>query len=67
MLPSTPECDFPIKIPDNFLCCGPIFVPGNLDGDPDLKAWLEGRETAVEFGTFLEGGGEACEGVGEGD
>ena len=59
MLPSTPECDFPIAIPNNFLCCGPIFVPGTLDGDPELKAWLGGRKTVLlNLGSFLKAEGK---------
>jgi len=69
MLPSTPECDFPIAIPDNFVCCGPIFVPGTLDRDPELKTWLESRPTVLmNLGSFLKAEGkhvqELAKGVG---
>jgi hypothetical protein len=59
MLPSTPECDFPIPIPDNFICCGPIFVPGSLDVDPELKLWLSQRKTVLlNLGSFWKAEGE---------
>jgi hypothetical protein len=69
MLPSTPECDFPIAIPHNFVCCGPIFVPGSLDQDPELKTWLEGKQTVLlNLGSFMKAEGkhaqELAKGVG---
>jgi len=59
MLPSTPESDYPIPLPDNFVCCGPIFAAGTLDGDEELKAWLSrGKTVLLNLGSFLKAKGE---------
>jgi hypothetical protein len=65
MLPSTLECDFPIPIPDNFICCGPIFVPGSLDLDLELMAWLSKRKAVLlNLGSFWKAVGEHAKGLG---
>lgn len=49
LVPSTPDTDFPMYIPPNLKCCGPIipsFEP-LCTTHPELAAWLGARPTVV--------------------
>jgi len=57
LLPSIPATDFPCRIPDNVIGCGPLLLPTVpvRDEDPELYAWLERRPTVlINLGTHIQ-------------
>lgn len=49
LIPTTPEMDFPVSVPESFTACGPILRPWTpvADAHPELNAWLSKRPTVV--------------------
>lgn len=56
LVPSIPESDYPISIPSNVSCCGPITLPSASVAklDPDLYTWLKrGPTVLVNLGSQI--------------
>lgn len=55
--PSVPETEFPLIVPDNVHCVGPVFLDqGDVQGrDPELASWLKQRPTVlINLGSHVD-------------
>jgi hypothetical protein len=57
LVSTLPELDFPLRIPDHVIPCGPILrdAPRVSDSDPELEAWLaQGSTIYLNLGSICQ-------------
>lgn len=47
LCPALLEADYPLQVPSNVTCCGPILLeaPPLAESDPEMETWLKSRRT----------------------
>jgi len=56
LTPAFREMDFPLHVPDNVVCCGPIlrFHQSLLEKDPEMAAWLTRPTILISLGSHVK-------------
>ncbi|KAJ5718684.1 hypothetical protein N7488_004330 [Penicillium malachiteum] len=55
LTPAFPQMDFPLHIPSNVICCGPILRRHSSlsEVDPEMQAWLKQKTILISLGSHV--------------